>query len=105
MRHPGFDQGFDLVLNSGFDPVFDPGYSLGFDPGCCWLLVAAAEHCCPPLAAAGCCWMLLGAAGHICADFATCSWEPLIMLNPQFVAGNTDYLGAISSKTFGHFSI
>ena len=28
-------------------------------------------------------WALLGTAWHICANFATCSREPLTMLNPQ----------------------
>ena len=30
---------------------------------------------------------LVGTGQHICANCATCSWEPLTMLNPQFVAG------------------
>ena len=36
----------------------------------------------------GCCWVPLGATGHICANFATCSWELLTMLNPHFVTGH-----------------
>ena len=46
---------------------------------------------------------LLGAAGHICANFATCRWELLTMLNPHFVAGETVCLGPMSLKTFGLF--
>ena len=42
--------------------------------------------------------MLLGAAGHICADFATCSWEPLTMLNPHFVAGEHGLFGGHESE-------
>ena len=51
----------------------------------------------------GRCWAPLGNAGHICANFATCSWEPLTMLNPHFVAGEMVCLGPISPKTFGLF--
>ena len=48
-------------------------------------------------------WALLGTAGHICANFATCSREPLTMLNPHFVAGEHGCLGPMSLKTFGLF--
>ena len=48
-------------------------------------------------------WAPLGTAGHICANFATCRWEPLTMLNPHFVAGETVCLGPMSPKTFGLF--
>ena len=41
---------------------------------------------------------LLGAAGHICANFATCSWEPLTMLNPHFVAGEHGLFEARESE-------
>ena len=44
-------------------------------------------------------WRLeLVAAGHICANFATCSWEPLTMLNPHFVAGEHCLFGAHESE-------
>ena len=43
------------------------------------------------------------AAGHICANFATCSWEPLIMLNPHFVAGEHGLFRPMSPKTFRLF--
>ena len=45
----------------------------------------------------------LGTAWHICANFATCSWEPLTMLNPHIVAVNTVCLRPMSLKTFGLF--
>ena len=45
-------------------------------------------------------WSPLVAAWHICANFATCSWEPLTMLNPHFV---TVCLGSLSPKTFRLF--
>ena len=44
------------------------------------------------------CWVPLGAAGHICANFATCYWEPLTMLNPQFVAGEHGLFGGHKSE-------
>ena len=47
--------------------------------------------------------MLLGAAGHICANFATCSWEPLAMLNPQFVAGEHGLFGGHKSEDIRSF--
>ena len=46
---------------------------------------------------------LLGAAGHICANFATCSWEPLTMLNPQFVAGEHGLFGGHKSEDIRTF--
>ena len=53
-------------------------------------------------------WVLLdltplGAAGHICANFATCSWEPLTMLNPHFVAGEHGLFGDHKSKDIWTF--
>ena len=47
--------------------------------------------------------MLLGAAGLICANFATCSWEPLVMLNPQFVAGEHGLFGDHKSEDIRTF--
>ena len=38
-------------------------------------------------------------------NFATCSWEPLVMLNPQFVAGEHGLFGGHKSediRTFFH---
>ena len=69
-----------------------------------WVLtrVAAGRHW-APLGAVVCCWALLGAAGHICANFATCSWEPLTMLNPQFVAGEHGLFGGHKSEDIGTF--
>ena len=55
----------------------------------------------------GCCWVPLGATGHICANFATCSWELLTMLNPHFVAGEHGLLWGHKSEdiwTFFGFS-
>ena len=46
---------------------------------------------------------VLGAAGHICANFATCSWEPLTMLNPQFVAGEHGLFGGHKSEDIRTF--
>merc|ERR1712235_57307 len=66
--------------------------------GCRWLPLATAEHCWPPLGTVVCCWVPLGAAGHICANFATCSWQPLTMLNPQFVAGEHGLFGGHKSE-------
>ena len=40
----------------------------------------------------------LGTAWHICANFATCSWEPLTMLNPHFLAGEHGLFGGHDSK-------
>ena len=40
----------------------------------------------------------LGTAWHICANFATCSWEPLIMLNPHFVAWEHGLFGGHESE-------
>ena len=49
-----------------------------------------------------CRWASLGfdlcAAGHICANFATCSWELLTMLNPHFVAGEHGLFGCHKSE-------
>ena len=35
---------------------------------------------------------------HICANLATCSWEPLSMLNLHFVAGEHGLFGGHESK-------
>ena len=67
-------------------------------PGLC-----TAGRRCALLGTVGHCWVPLGAAGHICANFATCSSEPLTMLNPHFVAGEHGFLGAMSPMTFGLF--
>ena len=40
----------------------------------------------------------LGTAWHICANFATCSREPLTMLNPQFVAREHGLFGGHESE-------
>ena len=48
-------------------------------------------------------WALLGTAGHICANFATCSWEPLTMLNPHFVAGEHGLFGGHKSEDIRTF--
>ena len=84
---------------------FDPGccWALLGAAGCCWVLLGAAEHCWALLGTAGCRWELLdwtplGAAGHICANFATCSREPLSMLNLHFVAGEHGFFGGNESK-------
>ena len=68
-----------------------------------WPPLAAAEHCWLPLGAVVHCWVPLGAAGHICANFATCSWEPLTMLNPQFVAGEHGLFGGHKSEDIRTF--
>ena len=47
----------------------------------------------------------LGATGHICANFATCSWEPLTMLNPHFVAGEHRLFGGHKSEDIRTFFI
>ena len=73
---------------------FWPGFwHPGFDPGCHWTLLGTAGHH----------WALLGTAGHICANFATCSWEPLTMLNPQFVAGEHGLFGGHKSEDIRTF--
>ena len=46
----------------------------------------------------GCCWALLGTARRICANFANCSWEPLTMFNPHFVAGEHGLFGGHKSE-------
>ena len=46
----------------------------------------------------GCRWVLLGATGHISTNFATCSWEPLSMLNLHFVAGEHGLFGGHESE-------
>ena len=71
-----------------------------------WVLtrVAAGRHW-APLGAVVCCWALLGAAGHICANFATCSWELLTMLNPHFVAGEHGLFGGHKSEDIRTFFI
>ena len=55
----------------------------------------------------GCRWVLLGATGHIPANFATCNWEPLSMLNLHFVAGEHGLFGGHKSEDirtiFHHF--
>ena len=43
-------------------------------------------------------WAPLGTTGHFCANFATCSWEPLTMLNPHFVAGEHRLFGCHKSE-------
>ena len=53
----------------------------------------------------GCCWVPLGATGHICANFATCSWELLTMLNPHFVAGEHGLFGGHKSEDIRTFSL
>ena len=40
---------------------------------------------------------------HICANFATCSWEPLAMLNLQFVAGEHGLFGGHKSEDIRTF--
>ena len=55
------------------------------------------------LGAAGPSWAPLGAAWHICANFATCSWELLTMLNPHFVAGEHGLFGGHKSKDIHTF--
>ena len=45
------------------------------------------------------------AAGHICANFAICSWELLIMLNPHFVAGEHGLFGGHKSEDIRTFFI
>ena len=66
-----------MPLSAAEQPGFDPGFDTRV----------------LTLGAAGRCWALLGTAGHICANFATCSWEPLTMLNPHFVAGEHGLFG------------
>ena len=58
------------------------------------------------LALLGAAWhrrLLLGTATHICANFATCSWEPLTMLNPHFVAGEHGLFGGHKSEDIRTF--
>ena len=55
------------------------------------------------LVGAGHRWAPLGTAGHICANFATCSWEPLTMLNPHFVAGEHGLFGGHKSEDIRTF--
>ena len=69
-----------------------------FDLGCCWALLGAAGRHWALLD-----WTPLGAAGHICANFATCSWEPLTMLNPHFVAGEHGLFGGHKSEDIRTF--
>ena len=94
----GFDAGFD-------DPGFeDLGFDdQGFGPGGCWALLGATGRRWAPQVAAGRRWALLGNAGHICANFATCSWEPLTMLNPHFVAGEHGLFGGHKSEDIQTF--
>ena len=68
-----------------------------------WPPLSTAGHHWAPLCAAGCRWEPLGAAGHICANFATCSWEPLTMLNPQFVAEEHGLFGGHKSEDIRTF--
>ena len=68
-----------------------------------WLELVGAGCRSLPLGAAGRRWAPLGTAGHICANFATCSWEPLTMLNPQFVAGEHGFFGGHKSKDIRTF--
>ena len=49
------------------------------------------------------CWVPLCTAGHICANFATCSWELLTMLNPHIVAGEHGLFGGHKSKDIHTF--
>ena len=88
--HPGWV--LTWVLTRVLNPVLTPVLTR-VAAGCSWAFLGAVVHC----------WTPLGAAGHICANFATCNWEPLTMLSPQFVAGEHGLFGAISPKTFGHF--
>ena len=46
---------------------------------------------------------LVGTGQHICANCATCSWEPLTMLNPQFVAGEHGLFGGHKSEDIRTF--
>merc|ERR1712016_325408 len=71
--------------------------------GHCWAPLGTAGHRWAPLGTAGRRCGLLGAAGHICANFATCSWEPLTMLNPQFVAGEHGLFGGHKSEDIRTF--
>ena len=48
-------------------------------------------------------WPLLGTAWYICANFATCSREPLTMLNPHFVAGEHGLFGGHKSEDIRTF--
>ena len=65
-----FGFGFEFGFEIGFEFKF--GFKFGFK---FWFEFAGHR------------WSLLVTAWHICANFATCSREPLTMLNPHFVAG------------------
>ena len=41
---------------------------------------------------------LLATPRHICANFATCRWEPLTMLNPHFLAWEHRLFGSHKSE-------
>ena len=69
------------------------------------LTQVAAGHHWALLGAAARCLALLGTTGHICANFATCSWEPLTMLNPHFVAGEHGLFGGHKSEDIRTFFI
>ena len=56
-------------------------------------LFRTGRHSWAQLGTAGHSWAPLGTARHICANFATCSWEPLTMLNPYFAAGEHGLFG------------
>ena len=60
--------------------------------------VGTIRVCTVRVGSIGCCWVPLGATGHICANFATCRWEPLTMLNPHFVAGEHGLFGGHESE-------
>ena len=98
---PELDSELDPELDPELDLELDPGFYPGFDPGCFWAPLGTTGHLWAPLGTAEHCraplWVL-GAAGHICANFATCSWEPLTMLNPQFVAGEHGLFGGHKSE-------
>ena len=67
----------------------DDGLQTNFGATRCSIREGGATWCClPPL----------GTAGHICANFATCSWESLTMLNPHFVAGEHGLFGGHKSE-------
>ena len=68
-------------------------------------LLGTTGHRWVPLSIAGRRWAPLCAAGHICANFATCSWEPLTMLNPQFVAGEHGLFGGHKSEDIRTFHV
>ena len=112
LTYPGFwpTPSFDLLrvlTYPGFWPtrvLTYPGFwpTPGFDlPRV--LTQVAAGRCWALLGTAGCCWALLGTVRHICANFATCSWEPLTMLNPHFVAGEHGLFGGHKSEDIRTF--